>query len=171
MSRKFGVWGAINERVLQLLISAQRLWLQVGTMADEAPNWALPELFRLSEQDFDGPDFSKLLLLVLRRLDAGFPNLIDLTTCMKIVTHIEEFSKLWGWLQNQGLVTGEISNCSLTLSGKQSFAAALEQLPKLGSRFMHSQAGVAGEEASALLHAILKHHFSTFGGSSGREQS
>ncbi|NNF78033.1 MAG: hypothetical protein HKN05_08395 [Rhizobiales bacterium] len=133
-------------------------------MADKAPDWALPELFRLSEQDFEGPDFSKLILLVLRRLDAAFPNLIDLTTCMKIVTHIEEFTQLWEWLQQQGIVNGPISNCTLTLSGKRSFNATLEQMPALGSRFMKAEAGIEGEEASELLLSIMKHHFRAFGG-------
>ena len=132
-------------------------------MADEAPNWSLPEMFRLSEQDFEGPDFSKLVLLVLRRLDAAFPNLIDLTTCMKIVTHIDEFTQLWEWLQNQGIVNGPVSNCSLTLSGKRSFNTALQLSPEQGSRFMRSQTGLDGEEASDMLLAILKHHFDTFG--------
>ena len=136
----------------------------MGNMADEAPNWALPELFRLSEQDFEGPDFSKLVLLVLRRLDAAFPDLIDLTTCMRIVTHIEEFSQLWEWLQLQGIVNGPISNCSLTLSGKRSFKAALEQQPALGKRFMNTQDGIEGEEAAELLLWMMKHHFSSFGG-------
>ena len=133
-------------------------------MADEAPDWALPELFRLSEQDFEGPDFSKLILLVLRRLDAAFPTLIDLTTCMKIVMHIEEFTQLWEWLQQQGIVTGPVSNCTLTLSGKRSFQAVLEQSPARAARFMQAQAGLEGEEAAELLLSIMKYHFSTFGG-------
>lgn len=139
----------------------------MGNMADEAPNWALPELFRLSEQDFEGPDFSNLLLLVLRRLAADFPNLIDLTTCMKIVSHIEEFSQLWGWLSDQGIVSGPVDNCTLTLSGKRSFDAALKQLPTLGGHLMRLQDGLDSEEASELLLAILKHHFESFGGTSG----
>ncbi len=137
-------------------------------MAEEAPNWALPELFRLTEQDFEGPDFSKLLLLVLRRLRADFPNLIDLTTCMKIVSHIDEFSQLWGWLSDQGIVSGPVDNCTLTLPGTRSFDAALAQLPTLGERFMRVQDGLDGEEASELLLAILKHHFDSFGGASGK---
>ena len=139
----------------------------MGNMADEAPNWALPGLFCLSEQDFEGPDFSKLLLLVLRRLAADFPNLIDLTTCMKIVSHIEEFSQLWSWLSDQGIVSGPVDNCTLTLSGKRSFDAALKQLPALGGRFMRLQDGLDAEEASELLLAILKYHFESFGGTSG----
>ena len=138
-------------------------------MADEAPNWALPELFRLSEQDFEGPDFSKLVLLVLRRLDGAFPDLIDLTTCMKIITHMEEFSRLWDWLLLQGIVNGPVSNCSMTLSGKRSFAAALELSPILGTRFMYSQKGLEGEDASELLLILLKHHFETFGSTKERE--
>ncbi len=133
-------------------------------MADEAPNWALPELFRLTEQDFEGPDFSRLVLLVLRRLDSAFPDHIDLTTCMKIITHMKEFSQLWQWLQAQGIVSGPVSNCSMTLSGKRSFAAALELAPTLGTRFMYSQSGLEGEDASELLLTLLKHHFETFGG-------
>ncbi len=137
----------------------------MGTMADEAPNWALPELFRLSEQDFEGPDFSRLVLLVLRRLDAAFPTLIDLTTCLKIVNHIEEFTQLWEWLRGQGVVSGSVSNCTLTLSGKQSFNAALQQAPEQAARFMRAQSGLHAEEASDMLLAILKHHFETYGGS------
>ncbi|MEM8688976.1 MAG: hypothetical protein AAGF81_16715 [Pseudomonadota bacterium] len=136
-------------------------------MAEEAPDWALPELFRLTERDFEGPDFSKLLLLVLRRLRADFPSLIDLTTCMKIVSHIEEFSQLWGWLCDQGIVSGPVDNCTLTLSGKRSFDTALKQLPTLGGRFMREQEGLDGDEASELLLAVLKHHFDSFGGTPG----
>ncbi len=141
--------------------------VRMGTMAEEAPNWALPDLFQLTEQDFEGPDFSKLLLLVLRRLHADFPNLIDLTTCMKIVSHIEEFSQLWGWLSDQGIVSGPVDNCSLTLSGKRSFDAGLKELPTLGGRFMRVQEGLDGDDASELLLAMLKHHFDSFGGPPG----
>ncbi|MCP5083191.1 MAG: hypothetical protein GY948_16000 [Alphaproteobacteria bacterium] len=132
-------------------------------MADKAPDWASPELFRLSEQDFEEAEFSKLLLLVVRRLDAAFPSLIDLTTCIRIIEHIEEFSQLWGWLKDQGIVCGHVSNGALTLSGKRAFKAALELSPAMGSRFMHSHDGLEGEEASKMLQVILRYHFENFG--------
>ncbi len=131
-------------------------------MTGNAPNWALPELFRLSDSDFDGPDFSRLVLMVLRRLDAEFPNRTDLTTCKRILVHETSFGRLWAWLGEQGIVSGPPSNCALTLSGKKSFGSGLENLPKLAADLMHDEAGLEGEEATKMLLAMMRHHYETF---------
>ena len=131
-------------------------------MKGNAPDWASPELFRLCDEDFEGPDFSKLILLVLRRLDAEFPNRTDLTTCRRIAEREDAFGKIWSWLGEQGIVSGPSSNCALTLSGKQSFAAALESLPSLAAQLMHDNAGLEGENATKMLLALMRHHFNRF---------
>ncbi len=131
-------------------------------MTGNAPNWASPELFRLSEDDFDGPDYSKLILVVLRRLDAEFPTRANLTTSKRIAAHKAGFSQLWEWLSNQGIVSGPPSNCALTLSGKVSFRTALDRLPGLAAELMSQEAGLEGEKATQLLLAVMRHHFETF---------
>ncbi len=70
---------------------------------------------------------------------------------MKVVSHIEEFSQVWGLLSFQGIVSGPLDNCSLTLSGTRSFDITLTQRPTLGERFMREQEGLNGAEASELL--------------------
>ncbi len=131
-------------------------------MTGNARNWALPELFCLSEEDFDGPDFSKLILVVLGRLDAEFPNRADLTTCERIADHEAGFRQLWEWLGEQGIVSGPPSNCALTLSGKVSFTSALEGLPHLAAELMSRDAGLEGESATKMLLSVMRHHFATF---------
>lgn len=135
------------------------LW---GAMTGNAPNWALPELFCVSEEDFDGPDFSKLILVVLRRLDAEFPNRTDLTACKRIAANQDNFNKLWFWLSEQWIVSGTPANCSLTLSGKVSFSTALERLPSLAAELLSKEAGLEGEKATKMLLTVMRHHFETF---------
>lgn len=137
-------------------------------MTAQAPNWALPEMFRLSDDDFDGPDLSRLVLIVLRRLDAEFPSRADLTTCRRIAEHEASFGRLWDWLSVQGVVSGPASNCALTLSGKKSFEAATESLPKLAACLMYQEAGLEGEDATKMLLAIMRHHFESFTARGGR---
>jgi len=137
-------------------------------MTGNAPNWALPELFCLSDEDFEGPDFSKLVLVVLRRLDAEFPTRIDLTSCKRIAEREICFGRLWGWLSDQGIVSGPPCNCALTLSGKQSFGAALESLPSLAAGLMQEEACLKGEDATKVLLAVLRHHFEMFHKRDGR---
>lgn len=131
-------------------------------MTANAPNWALPELFRLSDDDFAGPDLSRLVLIVLRRLDAEFPNRTDLTTCQRIAEHEAVFGRLWDWLSHQGIVSGPASNCALTLSGKKAFTAAIEGLPTLASSLLHQEAGLEGEDATKMLLSIMRHHFEMY---------
>ena len=131
-------------------------------MTGNAPNWASPELFCLSDEDFEGPDFSKLVLIVLRRLDAEFPARTNLAACKRIAEHEISFGQLWTWLSGQGIVSGPLANCALTLSGKQSFIAALENQPSLATRLMQEEAGLNGEDATKMLLAVLRHHFETF---------
>ena len=49
------------------------------TMENNGPDWGLPENFVLSDSDFEGENFSKLLIAVIRRLDGAFPNRVDRT--------------------------------------------------------------------------------------------
>ncbi|MCP5083493.1 MAG: hypothetical protein GY948_17545 [Alphaproteobacteria bacterium] len=116
----------------------------------------------MSDSDFDGPDFSRVILMVLRRLDAEFPNRTDLTTCKRILVHEASFGRLWAWLSEQGIVSGPVSNCALTLSGKKSFGSGLESVPKLASGLMHDEDGLEGEDATKALLAVMRHHYETF---------
>ncbi len=136
-------------------------------MNNNNPNWGLPENFRLSDEIFDGENFSNLLVLVLRRLDGAFPEPVDLSTCMRIEEHRDEFTELWSWLRAQGLVVGDLSNCTLTLSGRQAYAAALRELPVIAASLSQTQDGLEPESASRLLLATLRIHFSDFGHQSG----
>ena len=137
-------------------------------MPENAPNWASPELFRLSDSDFDGPDFSRLVLVVLRRLDAEFPTRTDLTTCKRIVVNSTSFGRLWAWLCEQGIVSGPPANCALTLSGKRSFSHGLESLPSLAGELLHAEAALDGDDATKMLLAVLRHHYETFHMNGGR---
>ncbi|MEM8689341.1 MAG: hypothetical protein AAGF81_18575 [Pseudomonadota bacterium] len=103
-----------------------------------------------------------MILFVLRRLDLVFPDRIDLTTCQRITAHKQGFEPLWQWLTSQGLVSGPMSNCALTLSGQKSFAVGLENAPRLASELMSDEPKLEGEDATRLLLGILRHHFETF---------
>lgn len=131
-------------------------------MTESAPECAFPQTFRLHDQDFEGPDFSRVVLFVLRRLDSDFPSRIDLTTCQRITDHKDGFDRLWTWISHQGLVSGPPSNCALTLSGHQSFSAGLENAPKLASKLMSEAPHLEGDDATRLLLGILRHHFENF---------
>ncbi len=99
---------------------------------------------------------------MLRRLDAQFPTRSDLTTCKKIRAHEASFARLWKWLEYQGIVSGPLSNCALTLSGKKSFGAAVENLPALAADLLQREDALEGEEATKMLLAIMRNHFDTF---------
>lgn len=131
-------------------------------MTGSARDCAFPPTFRLHDQDFEGPDFSKVILFVLRRLDSDFPDRIDLTTCESITAHKEGFQPLGEWLTRQGIVSGPMSNCALTLSGQKSFSVGLESAPKLASDLMSDEPRLEGDEATRLLLGILRHHYESY---------
>ena len=137
-------------------------------MTGNAPDRGFSELLGLSNRDFDGPDFSRLVLTVLLKLDADFPSRTDLTGCPRIAANETAFGQLWDWLASQGIVSGPLSNCALTLSGKQSFGTAIDAHPTLSAQLLHSENGLEGEEATKMLLAVIRHHFEHFGRRGGK---
>ncbi len=132
-------------------------------MESNGPDWGLLENFRLSDVDFVRSNFSKLLVLVLRRLDGAYPNRVELTDCWQVAENGDEIDRLWSWLSAQRIVTGEISDCSLTVSGRQAFRAAPEELQELAIMLMKSIDGLEEGDASRMLLAVLRIHYLRFG--------
>ncbi|NNE24551.1 MAG: hypothetical protein HKN11_18275 [Rhizobiales bacterium] len=119
----------------------------------------LPEWFRLSDPEINGTDFNKLILLIFRRLDAEYPERVDLSDCNKLRERVNEFNRIWEWLEDQRMVSGPVSNCSLTLSGRQAFQKAV-QLASASTRMMlQSKEGLSGNEAKELMMSILRQHY------------
>lgn len=126
-------------------------------MAAKSPEWGYSRLFRLSEGDFEEANFSRLLVIVLRRLESEFPDQVDLTTCKRIAEFSDTFMDLWNWLVGQGVLTGPISNCAMTLMGHQSYQAALAEHPKVAASFKDSGDELAPMDASLFLLSVLRH--------------
>ena len=131
-------------------------------MENNGPDWGLPENFVLSDADFDGENFSKLLIAVISRLDGAFPNRVDLSTCKRIARKREEFEQLLNWLGSQGIVNGDVTNCALTLSGRQAYKAALNEFPILAVKLSRSSEGLEMIDASRMLLAVLRVHYLEF---------
>ncbi|MCP5081580.1 MAG: hypothetical protein GY948_07775 [Alphaproteobacteria bacterium] len=132
-------------------------------MEIKGPNWTLPKHFGESDAEFDGEDFSALLILVLRQLHDAFPDSVDLNNHNQIVEDHREMGQLWSWLKAQGVANGGLANCSLTLSGKQSYDAALHELPTLAALLAQPHGKLEGADAGRLLIAVLRHQFLKFG--------
>lgn len=122
----------------------------------------LPEWFRLSDPEIDGTDFNKLILLILRRLDAEYPERVDLSDCNKLRERVNEFKTIWEWLEGQGIVSGPISNCSLSLSGRQSFRKAVQLASESTRMMLQSKKGLIGDEAKELVMSILRQHYYSY---------
>lgn len=123
---------------------------------------ALPEWFLLSDHDINGTDFSKLILLVLRRLDAEYPERVDLSDCNKLAERISEFDKIWKWLEAQQVVSGPLANCSLTLSGRQAFRKAVQLASESTRMMLQSKEGLSGIDARELMMSILRQHYYSY---------
>jgi len=119
----------------------------------------LPEWFRLSDPSIDGNNFNKLILMVLRRLDAEYPDRLDLSDCDRLRERINEFDKIWQWLEAQKMVSGPVSNCSLTLSGRQAFQKAVRMASETTRLMLNSKDGLSGNEAKELMMNILRQHY------------
>lgn len=122
----------------------------------------LPEWLRLSSANVDNSDYSKLILLILRRLDAEYPKFVDLSDCNNIRRRIKDFDQLWAWLVAQELVTGTLSNCSLTLSGREALNKALQQASNTTRVEFASQRGIADAKALRLLVSVLRQHYNDY---------
>lgn len=119
----------------------------------------LPKWFRLFDPSIDETDFNKLILMVLHRLDAEYPNRLDLSDSNKLSEKIEECSQIWGWLEKQEIVSGPMSNCSLTLSGRQSYRKAVQMASERTRLMLNSKDGLSGNEAKELMMNILRQHY------------
>ncbi len=131
-------------------------------MTKKAPDWALPKLLCLPDDEFVGPNFSSLALVALHELYTEFPNQVDLSGHESLVKHAREFRRLWEWLRGHGVVVGPLSNCALTLSGKDSLVAALDFQPQFADELMRKKAELDERYSSALLMTVLRHHFDKF---------
>ncbi len=125
-------------------------------MAAKSPEWGYSRLFRLSDGEFEEADFSRVLVIVLRRLENAFPDQVDLTTCERIAELSDTFTDLWNWLVDQGVVTGPLSNCAMTLVGRQSYQAALAEHPKVAADLRSSSDALDPMEASLFLLSVLR---------------
>ena len=132
-------------------------------MQASIPQPVLPEWFLLLDPDIDGTDFNWLILLVLRRLDAEFPNRVNLSNCNRLKERVEEFSDVWNWLERQEIINGPIENCSLTLAGRNSYRKALELASDQYRAQVQSREGLRGNEAKELVMNILRQFFTDYG--------
>ncbi len=117
------------------------------------------EWFRLSNSEYDDGTINQLILVILRDLNAAFPERVNLLDYKKVMKHIDDFRQFWGWLDSQDMVSGPLSNSSLTLQGRQSFRAALVREPDLAAVLLHAEDGLEGHEANQMMLAVLREHF------------
>ncbi len=128
-------------------------------MAAKSPEWGYSRLFRLSDGDFEEANFSRLLVVVLRRLEDAFPDQVDLTSCKRIADFSDTFIDLWAWMVDQGVLSGPISNCAMTLIGRQSYLAALAEHPKVAASLNGSSDELEPMEASLFLLSVLRNQY------------
>ena len=122
----------------------------------------VPEWFRLSDAELGGTDFGRLILLVLCRLDSAFPERADISSCVTPKEKISEFNQIWNWLEAQKIVSGSISNCSLTLVGRRSYQEALELAPDSTKALLHSKEGLSGDAARELVVSVIRRHYHNY---------
>ncbi|MEM8645155.1 MAG: hypothetical protein AAGF86_02320 [Pseudomonadota bacterium] len=125
-------------------------------MAAKTPEWGYSRLFRLSDGDFEEANFSKVLVIVLRRLESAFPDQVDLTSFEHNSEFSDTFTDLWNWLVDQGVLTGPLSNCAMTLVGRQSYQAALAEHPKVAAGLQDEGDALDPMEASLFLLSVLR---------------
>lgn len=118
------------------------------------PNWAL-----FSDPNFDRNNISGLVLKVLCRLEAVHPERVDLSDCDNVKNQVVEFTKIWNWLEGQGIVSGSATNCSLTLPGVKAFRTGVGQADDSIRASLHTEKGPSGTEATKLMLDILRQHY------------
>lgn len=140
----------------------------MGSLND--PAIRQPDWFRLRSEDFNGAGFGRLILMVLVRLDSVFPDRVDLSQCKTISEYEHVFTKLWTWLSEDelGVVSGPISNASLTLLGRQSLRAALKNDPQLAALTQSEKDKIDDQAADRAIYQILRQHFEAFKSNSGQ---
>ena len=147
--------GAGSRRLISLAAAPETTSGRIY-MAAKNPEWGYSRLFRLTEGDFEEANFSRLLVIVLRRLESEFPDPVDLTSCKRIAESSDTFLDLWAWLVDQGVLTGPISNCAMTLIGRQSYQAALGEHPEVAAVLTGTSDELEPMAASLFLLSVLR---------------
>ena len=119
----------------------------------------LPEWFRSSNSVIGGVDFNGLVLLVLFKLDRTFPERLNLLDNTVLSEAAGEFDRVWRWLESQHIVSGPVTNSSLTLLGRESFRLTLKQMPDIAAKLSESGDQLSSREAKRLMLSFLRLHY------------
>ncbi len=117
---------------------------------------------RQDPQEYDAldtTDFGRVALNLLTDLDSAHPNAVDLTNHNDVSIDDASLSKFWFYLAHQGIISGELNECALTLKGRQSLRAAFETQCESASTSLSSNNLLTGKSASSLLLDVMRHNF------------
>lgn len=112
--------------------------------------------------DFITLDFSIRVLRVLGRLANSFPERSDLTDILTPVPRGDDILRIWSWLREQELVTGQTDSGSLTLTGNRSLRDTMREHPELARSLGEPDTPVHSSVANHLVLAILRAHHSAY---------
>lgn len=129
--------------------------------ASKAGGW-LTQRGDIPESGFVSGAVNDFLLRVLLKLNDLFPERTNLLDCKNISANITDFMRYWNWLEREGVVSGPIENCSLTIPGKKSFQFSLNEEPELASILKNSECILSDHQANILMLTTLRQHYSSY---------
>ena len=132
------------------------------TGSNETSNFRLPDWYLLSDPVLDQCNYDELILKVLRRLDAIYPDRINLSDCISLMKRQNDFEKIWQLLEAQHLVSGPLSNCSLTLAGRRAYQKALSSSPASVQKKISSGGKLQNSESKQIVVSILREIFHSY---------
>ena len=119
----------------------------------------LPDWLHLTGPDIEGVTIEDLVLRIFRRLDTVFPERVNLLEFDDLERKIGDLERIWDWLLEQAVVSGPLTNSSLTLAGCQAFRQVVENAPAAVRDRLHSRESLSGEDARRLMMQLLRCHY------------
>lgn len=128
-------------------------------MSCRQPYAVWPPGWEEAKADFDRLKISESLLHLVKELYVCFPDHCTPSRAKWLTENLQDAEHLFDWIKAQGIVVGDLSHCALTLSGRQAFRAALQELPDPATRLMATDAELEQGEAAKLWLETLRKHF------------
>ena len=121
-------------------------------------NGPFSEWYQSAGSSFDS-DINSVVGFVLRELDRAFPGRVNLSNYSEVRERLTTYSRIWSWLESQDILSGPLTDCSLTLLSRQSFKATLATRPDLAAALSQSESGLRGALADQLMIEFLRQHY------------
>jgi len=113
----------------------------------------------MSADDLNPPDISEIVLGTLQRLLQAFPERTSVAKVFGDKMASSDLVRVWSWMLQQQLVSGEVDDGCLTLTGHKSVCEAIKTHPELAPLLADSRAPVRRNDTDRLILAVLRAHF------------